>query len=67
MRYGFAFSAQIGECAYKIDRRLARWLLMCHDRIVATRLKSTHDYMATMFIERTTISYHCTSCAGGSV
>ena len=32
----------------KLDERLARWLLMAHDRADADELKLTHQFLATM-------------------
>lgn len=32
----------------KIDARLARWLLMAHDRIDGDRLLPTHEVLASM-------------------
>ena len=32
----------------KLEERLARWLLMCHDRIEGDRIKLTHDILAIM-------------------
>ena len=33
---------------HKLEERLARWLLMCHDRIEGNSLHLTHEYMAIM-------------------
>jgi ABC-type sulfate/molybdate transport systems ATPase subunit len=38
--------------AYYIDQRLARWLLMCHDRIEGDVIEITHEYMALMLATR---------------
>ncbi|ESZ05751.1 hypothetical protein X737_35335 [Mesorhizobium sp. L48C026A00] len=32
----------------KLDERLARWLLMCHDRVRGDRLAITHEFMSVM-------------------
>ncbi|WP_366511773.1 Crp/Fnr family transcriptional regulator [Mesorhizobium sp.] len=32
----------------KLDERLARWLLMCHDRARGDRLAITHEFMSVM-------------------
>ncbi len=32
----------------RLDVRLARWLLMCHDRVDGDMIHITHDYMAVM-------------------
>jgi CRP-like cAMP-binding protein len=44
---------QVSETAYCnarafADRRLARWLLMCHDRADGPNIPLTHEYLATM-------------------
>jgi CRP-like cAMP-binding protein len=33
---------------YQIEVRLARWLLMCHDRLEGDELRLTHEFLATM-------------------
>jgi CRP-like cAMP-binding protein len=52
LRYVHVFMIQIAATAladgrYAIDRRLARWLLMCHDRL-GDELTLTHDFLALM-------------------
>jgi hypothetical protein len=52
-RYARAFAIQVAFTALangraKLEERLARWLLMVHDRIVGDRIALTHDYMAVM-------------------
>jgi CRP-like cAMP-binding protein len=37
---------------YELSERLARWLLMCHDRVVGDRLELTHEFMAQMLAVR---------------
>ncbi|SFH26449.1 cAMP-binding domain of CRP or a regulatory subunit of cAMP-dependent protein kinases [Palleronia marisminoris] len=32
----------------RLEERLARWLLMCHDRMDGDRLELTHDFLAVM-------------------
>jgi CRP-like cAMP-binding protein len=32
----------------KLEERLARWLLMCHDRVSGDMLELTHDFLAVM-------------------
>lgn len=32
----------------KLEERLARWLLMCHDRIAGDRMELTHEFLAVM-------------------
>lgn len=53
LRYTQAFITQIAQTAacnraHPIDGRLARWLLMCHDRSQSDDLVLTHDFIATM-------------------
>jgi CRP-like cAMP-binding protein len=42
--------AQTAACnrLHDVNRRLARWLLMAHDRIDSGTLRITHDFLATM-------------------
>ncbi len=42
--------AQTAACnrLHDIDHRLARWLLMAHDRVDSGTLRITHDFLATM-------------------
>ncbi len=42
--------AQTAACnrLHDINRRLARWLLMAHDRVDSGMLRITHDFLATM-------------------
>lgn len=42
--------AQTAACnrVHEIEQRLARWLLMAHNRIHSGRLPITHDFLATM-------------------
>ena len=53
LRYAHLFLVQTSQTALsngrsKIDERLARWLLMAHDRADSDQLKLTHDFLATM-------------------
>ena len=42
--------AQIAACnrLHDMDQRLARWLLMCHDRVDSEMLPLTHEFIAQM-------------------
>jgi CRP-like cAMP-binding protein len=42
--------AQIAACnrLHEIEQRLARWLLMCQDRVDSQRLNLTHEFLAQM-------------------
>lgn len=47
------FFAQVAHTAlsnavHKIDVRLAKWILMCHDRLDGEEIGITHEYLATM-------------------
>lgn len=57
LRYTQAFIIQISQTAvcnslHSIDRRLARWLLMCHDRARSNELPLTHEFLAEMLAVR---------------
>lgn len=52
-----AFSVQLGYTAlsnavHDTNVRLARWLLMCHDRVKGDELPLTHDFIAMMLAVR---------------
>jgi CRP-like cAMP-binding protein len=52
---------------YTVPERLARWLLMCHDRIAGDELELTHDFMAMMLAVRrsgVTVTLHTLEAAG---
>ncbi|MBX4891254.1 Crp/Fnr family transcriptional regulator [Rhizobium bangladeshense] len=38
----------LSNAVHKIDVRLAKWILMCHDRLEGEEIEITHEYMATM-------------------
>jgi CRP-like cAMP-binding protein len=53
LRYAQASSVQVAHTAlsnaiHTINERLARWLLMCHDRLPTDEIALTHDFMALM-------------------
>ena len=53
LRYAHCLGLQIATAvsalaSLTIDRRLARWLLMCHDRIDGDEIALTHEFMAMM-------------------
>ena len=53
LRFAQAFSIQVAYTAlangrYTIEQRLARWLLMCHDRVDGDTLLLTHEFLAMM-------------------
>ncbi|OHV77246.1 Crp/Fnr family transcriptional regulator [Rhizobium sp. LCM 4573] len=52
-----AFSVQIAYTAtsnavHDVNERLARWLLMCHDRSTGNEIHLTHDYISIMLAVR---------------
>lgn len=42
----------LSNATHNVDERLARWLLMCHDRMDGDELLLTHDYIALMLAVR---------------
>jgi CRP-like cAMP-binding protein len=53
LHYAHAFLVQIGHTAFanatgKLEERLARWLLMAHDRIDGDELRLTHEFLSMM-------------------
>jgi CRP-like cAMP-binding protein len=42
----------LATARYKIHERLARWLLMCHDRVDGDHLALTHEFIALMLTVR---------------
>jgi CRP-like cAMP-binding protein len=57
LRYVQVFTIQTSHTAlsngsHKIDERLARWLLMCHDRLDGDDLPLTHEFIAIMLAVR---------------
>ena len=53
LHYAQALYVQVSQTAvcngsHKLDKRLARWLLMTHDRAGADRIELTHEFIAIM-------------------
>ncbi len=53
LRFAQAFLVQMGQTAlsngsHLLEQRLARWLLMCHDRVDGDELSTTHEFLALM-------------------
>lgn len=53
LRYVQCLTIQIAGTAlfntrYKVEQRLARWLLMCHDRTEGDELPTTHQFLSLM-------------------
>ncbi len=42
----------LSNANYQIDERLARWLLMCHDRVDGDEITLTHDFISSMLAVR---------------
>lgn len=56
-RFAMAFLVQTTSTAvsagnHPIEQRLARWLLMCHDRLEGDDLRLTHEFIALMLAVR---------------
>ncbi|ACP21978.1 conserved hypothetical protein (plasmid) [Sinorhizobium fredii NGR234] len=52
-----AFSIQltytaISNAVHGVDERLARWLLMCHDRVPGNQIPLTHEFLSLMLAVR---------------
>lgn len=53
MTYAYDFLTQVSgtalaNAAFTIEQRLARWLLMCHDRIDGNLVPLTHEFLSLM-------------------
>jgi CRP-like cAMP-binding protein len=53
LRYSHSLLTQVSQSAacnrfHKVDARLARWLLMTHDRLKATEFRLTQEFMSNM-------------------
>jgi CRP-like cAMP-binding protein len=53
LRYAYSFFVQAGSTALanargKVEERLARWLLMAHDRVGRDELALTHEFLSVM-------------------
>ncbi|MCR6501996.1 Crp/Fnr family transcriptional regulator [Shinella sp. CPCC 101442] len=56
-RYTQALAVQqaytaLSNAVHHIDERLARWILMCHDRVDGEDISLTHEFMAVMLAVR---------------
>jgi CRP-like cAMP-binding protein len=62
LRYMQALHVQVSQTAacnrlHSLDERLARWLLMTHDRIQSDRLELTQEFLSTMLgVERSGVT-----------
>lgn len=57
LRYVYVFMSQtsyttLSNANQAIEGRLARWLLMCHDRVTGNDIALTHDFLAIMLAVR---------------
>lgn len=72
LRYVHTLTMQIASTAtsnaqFELPERLARWLLMCHDRTDGDHLRITHEFMATMLAVRrssVTVTLHSLEATG---
>lgn len=72
LRYIQAFTIQAAQTAaanaqYALPERLARWLLMCHDRLDNDEIHLTHEFMAMMLAVRrsgVTVTLHVLEGSG---
>ena len=53
LRFVHTLMIQMGQTALsngqaKLEERLARWLLMCHDRVRDDRIRLTHEFLSVM-------------------
>ena len=52
-----ATSTALANGRFKLEPRLARWLLMCHDRVVGDELPTTHQFLSLMLgVNRTSLT-----------
>jgi CRP-like cAMP-binding protein len=56
-RYAYALSVQtsytgLSNSVHHIDERLARWILMCHDRTSGDQIALTHEFLSVMLAVR---------------
>ena len=57
LRWAQSFAFQnaytaLSNAVHPVDERLARWILMCHDRVEGDRLELTHEFLAIMLAVR---------------
>ncbi len=72
LRYVQAFLVQsahstVSNAHHRVEARLARWLLMCHDRVDSDEIKLTHEFKSMMIAaQRTgvTVCLHILEGAG---
>ena len=62
-----AASTAAANAHYALPERLARWLLMCHDRVDGDQLELTHEFMSMMLAVRrssVTVTLHALEGTG---
>lgn len=47
-----SMSTALSNAVHHVDERLARWLLMCHDRVETDEIPLTHEFIALMLAVR---------------
>jgi CRP-like cAMP-binding protein len=57
LRYAQVLNVQttftaLSNAVHTVDERLARWLLMCHDRVPSDEIPLTHEFMSLMLAVR---------------
>lgn len=57
LRFAHTLSVQtmftaLSNSVHPVDERLARWLLMCHDRTIGTEMELTHEFLSIMLAVR---------------
>jgi CRP-like cAMP-binding protein len=72
-RYVLVNGLQVGQLAacnrlHEVEQRLARWLLMCQDRVDSPVLALTHDFLAQMLgAGRPTLTLACAKLEDGGL
>jgi CRP-like cAMP-binding protein len=72
LRYVKTLLVQVGQCAVAnarelLEARLARWLLMCHDRVDGDEIAVTHKFLSVMIAAQrsgVTLALHILEGAG---
>jgi CRP-like cAMP-binding protein len=71
LRFVYSLMTQIGQTAlcnrlHSVEQRLARWLLMTHDRAEADELTLTQEFLAVMLgVNRPTVTTAAITLQGG--
>lgn len=62
-----ASACAVGNAHHRLEARLARWLLMCHDRVDGDEIHLTHEFMAMMIASQhsgVTVTLRVLECIG---